>query len=266
MKQIFALSLLAGFAIAPQYAFAASTQWFPIEGGEIRLVTAGGTSENGQLRGALEIILQPGWKTYWLDPGDAGVPPQIDVSASRNVTGASFMFPAPQRFDDGYAVWAGYKNQVSLAVEFDVGDNPHIDAEVFLGVCEKICVPVQLQFSLDPARDSGRDIAAVEAAFAGLPKKPEAHFRLDGLKIVGTEMIEAELTLPEPDHQSELFLASQDGWYFGTPVRSAGGDVFEIPLLGRPKDDSPPPEFTYTLIQGDQAVSGAVAVSGAATE
>ncbi|MEX0344912.1 MAG: protein-disulfide reductase DsbD domain-containing protein [Rhizobiaceae bacterium] len=266
MKQFFALSLLTGFAIVPQYAFAASTQWFPIEGGEIRLVTAGGASENGRLRGALEIVLQPGWKTYWLDPGDAGVPPQIDVSNSRNVTGALFKFPAPQRFDDGYAVWAGYKNQVSLAVEFDVGDNPHIDAEIFLGVCEKICVPVQLQISLDPARDSDLDIAAVDAAFAGLPKKPKAGFRLEGLEIVGTEMIEAKLTLPEVGDRSELFLASQDGWYFGTPVRSADGKAFEVPLLGRPNDDSPPPEFVYTLVHGHQAVTGAVAITGVAVK
>ncbi len=266
MKQLFALSMLAGLAIVPQHAFAASTQWFSVEGGEIRLVTAGGADENGRLTGALEIVLQPGWKTYWLDPGDAGVPPQIDVSSSRNVTGASFKFPAPTRFDDGYAVWAGYKDQVSLAVEFNVGANPHIDAEIFLGLCEKICVPVQLQLSLDPARDSDADIAAVKAAFAGLPKKPKVDFRLDRLEIVGTEMIEAKLTLPAPGGRSELFLASQDGWYFGTPVRSADGIAFEVPLLGRPKDDSPPPEFVYTLVHEDQAVTGAVAISKVATE
>ena len=43
--------------------------------------------------GVLDIDLKPGWKTYWRDPGDAGVPPQLDVSASTNVAGAELRFP-----------------------------------------------------------------------------------------------------------------------------------------------------------------------------
>ena len=51
--------------------------------------------------GTLDIDLKPGWKTYWRDPGDAGVPPLLDVSASTNIAAAEFDFPAPKRHDDG---------------------------------------------------------------------------------------------------------------------------------------------------------------------
>ena len=48
----------------------------------MRLVTTGSRDADGRLEGILDIELKPGWKTYWRDPGDAGVPPTIDVSAS----------------------------------------------------------------------------------------------------------------------------------------------------------------------------------------
>ena len=84
----------------------------------MRLVTSGKADEAGRIQGVLDIELKPGWKTYWRDPGDAGVPPQIDVSASTNITDAAFSFPPPQRHDDGYGKWAGYNHPVSLPVTF----------------------------------------------------------------------------------------------------------------------------------------------------
>src|ERR1700741_1429647 len=47
---------------------------------------------------ALHIVLQPGWKTYWRSPGDAGYPPQVDMSGSTNVARVELMWPVPHRF------------------------------------------------------------------------------------------------------------------------------------------------------------------------
>src|SRR5271163_5124622 len=53
------------------------------------------------LRAGVEIRLDPGWKTYWRDPGDSGVPPSFDFSGSENVKSVSVEWPAPERFADG---------------------------------------------------------------------------------------------------------------------------------------------------------------------
>src|SRR5262245_54788615 len=79
---IAAVSALAGPALA------ASSDWYQAEGAAVRLLASGAPDEQGVLKGALQIELKPGWKTYWQDPGDAGVPPSLDVSASRNVAAA----------------------------------------------------------------------------------------------------------------------------------------------------------------------------------
>ena len=41
------------------------------------------TADATFLRAGVEIRLDPGWKTYWRDPGDSGVPPTFDFSGSR---------------------------------------------------------------------------------------------------------------------------------------------------------------------------------------
>lgn len=48
---------------------------------------------DGSFRAALSIDLAPGWKTYWLDPGDAGIPPSVDLSGSSNAVVDSLSFP-----------------------------------------------------------------------------------------------------------------------------------------------------------------------------
>src|SRR5262249_40519998 len=122
LKQILliATSLLLPFGGAP--ALASSSDWYDAEGGRIRLVTVGMPNDKGVLQGALQIDLKPGWKTYWIDPGDAGVPPSIDVSPSQNIASADMSFPAPHRFDDGFAVWAGYNEPVTFPVTFTLSD------------------------------------------------------------------------------------------------------------------------------------------------
>lgn len=74
-----AAAALLLLALAPG-AHAASSEWHHVEGGSIRIVTSGAPDAQGILRGALEIRLKPGWKTYWLDPGSSGVPPTLDVT------------------------------------------------------------------------------------------------------------------------------------------------------------------------------------------
>ena len=93
-KYTFIAGLLCSLAL-PSPASASSSDWFETEGGRVRLVTTGQPDGDGNLTGILDIELKPGWKTYWRDPGDAGVPPTIDVAASPGVTGAEFSFPAP---------------------------------------------------------------------------------------------------------------------------------------------------------------------------
>ncbi|MBN8919634.1 MAG: cytochrome C biogenesis protein, partial [Rhizobiales bacterium] len=65
-------------------------------------------------RAGVEITLDPGWKTYWRNPGDSGIPPRFNFSASTNVRDVKVAWPAPARFADGVGMSIGYADRVIL--------------------------------------------------------------------------------------------------------------------------------------------------------
>ena len=252
----------ACLGLAVVKADAASSDWYETAGGAVRLVTAGPADAEGTLRGVLEIRLDQGWKTYWRDPGDAGIPPQIDVSQSLNVRSVSIAFPAPQRFEDESGKWAGYRGRVALPLRFELidADAPTlIEAEVFLGICETICIPVQTRFSFDPASDAENpaDGLLVTAAHAALPAPADAGFGVTEAAIADGGIA---IAAAAPDADATLFVAAPPGWRLLAPERREapdGGIAFHLPVLDR--DDGAEggrAHFPYTLVTGDGAVSG----------
>ncbi len=245
--------------------FAASTPWFETEGGDIRMVVSGSPTGDGLLLGAIEINLKPGWKTYWRDPGGAGVPFQMSLSGGENVSGHEIGYPPPRRFDDGYSVYAGYDDPVALAVTFTVPDPSRpvaIDAEVFLGICESICIPVQTRFQLTTAGESGStpETVIVGMAHAALPQDAGDGLQITEIRLDG-EMLVAKVDavdLGEPD----LYVINDSGWYFGTPEAVVTGDSaleFRIPVIEKPSSSSDKPaNLEYTLIVGGKAAEGSV--------
>jgi len=251
-------------AALPVAGHAASSPWFDTDGARLRIVTIAAPDADGTVRGVLQIALEPGWKTYWKDPGDAGIPPQIDVSASMNVSAAEISFPAPERFDDGISRWTGYGASVSLPVRFRVADPARftaIDADIFLGVCKEVCVPVQARLSVAPGDDAFGDEAAVVAGFAGLPAQPGSDFGISALRDTGSELI-AEANLPEGVDAPDLFFVTPSGWRLKPPHAERDGErvVFRIPVLERPTSQVGAVEVEYTLVAGGKSVAGMVAL------
>src|ERR1700750_1950381 len=53
-----------------------------------------GSRSGAVLLGGIAFQLQPGWKTYWRNPGDSGVPPRFDFFQSDNVAAVTVLWPA----------------------------------------------------------------------------------------------------------------------------------------------------------------------------
>ncbi|UVK38255.1 hypothetical protein LHFGNBLO_005401 [Mesorhizobium sp. AR10] len=243
-------------------AAASSSAWYDSEGGKVRLVTSGKPDEAGRIHGVLDIALKPGWKTYWRDPGDAGVPPQLDISASTNIADATLSFPAPQRHDDGYGKWAGYDYPISLPVTFTLAapnEPAVIDADIFLGICETICIPVQTRLHLDPGSDpdNAADAAQVKAALASLPSPARPDFGINVLP-GDHETLVVEASFPGNPEAADFFVAGERDYMFGAPVRNEkdGKLVFTIPILDRPSTAPTDGGLHYTLTSAQGAVSG----------
>jgi DsbC/DsbD-like thiol-disulfide interchange protein len=264
MKNLPAFLLGSALSCAiPGVALASSSPWADVQGGAVRLVTSGKPDADGILRGALQIDLKPGWKTYWRDPGDTGVPPSISL------TGASLAgvaYPVPQRFDEDGTVWNGYEAPVSFAVRLKVpgGKADEIGAHVFLGICQTICIPLQAELKLDPGADpeNREDAAIVTQTFEAVPAPARPGFRLAEAENGGkTLTVAAEL--PQPGAAAELFLAAPEGYSFGPPRRLADKDGktgFSVQVYEQPDKPAPGTMAAYTLVQNGEAVAGTISL------
>jgi DsbC/DsbD-like thiol-disulfide interchange protein len=252
-------ALALGLLCTP--AAAASSDWAEVEGGSVRIVTEGLPDDTGMLRGALEIALKPGWKTYWRDPGESGIPPIVTVLSPEGESEAEIGFPAPARFNEGFSVWAGYDRPVALALTLTLpGDSAgNLAASVFLGICEVICIPVQAELDVDLTDTSQAvlDRNVVEAAFAALPQAAGPGFNA-ALRKAGKSNIVVDAEVPSGAGEAELFLVSTEDWAFGTPKRIEGpsGPAFDIPILMAPETRAAASAIEYTLVAGENAVSG----------
>ncbi len=109
------------------------------------------TAEGTQMT-ALRIQLAPGWKTYWRAPGEAGIPPRFDWDGSRNIRAVAFHWPTPHVFEQNGMRTVGYKNELILPMELTLGNRGQdiaLRAEVEIGVCQDVCIPIQVKLSAD---------------------------------------------------------------------------------------------------------------------
>ncbi len=118
-----------------------------------QLVSAvAGTGGLSSIPAAVHIVLQPGWKTYWRSPGDAGYPLQIDASGSQNVARVALTWPVPHRFELFGLQTFGYGDEVAFPLVVEPqrpGEAVSLKATLRYLVCETICVPQDATLALD---------------------------------------------------------------------------------------------------------------------
>jgi thiol:disulfide interchange protein len=126
---------------------------------------------------ALRQQIEPGWHTYWSNPGDAGLPTTIDWSLPRDFKAGPILWPQPKRIAYGPVVDYGYENEVFLPVDIDVpstvarGTNVVIAGHASWLVCSDTCIPEDADLSIsipvageaEPDLDWAERLASVRA-------------------------------------------------------------------------------------------------------
>jgi DsbC/DsbD-like thiol-disulfide interchange protein len=247
-------ALAAALALAPvtgptRAADSFSTDWAKSAKSEARLIAASGT-----LAG-FEIALAPGAITYWRDPGDSGLPPTLDFSASDNVASVETKFPAPKRIkeaDGGEAF--GYDGGVIFPLRVKLRDPAKpamLKLSADFAVCEKVCLPAKAHLELMlPAGADSPYAGPLDAALAAVPR-PVAPKEFGALEVIGAESW--RLCAP---HQGgpprDLFVEPPEGWWFNVAPATgpSGQDCFKLTLGDKPKDAALPIAMRLTLTGG----------------
>ncbi len=101
--------------------------------------------KNGEFFFGLKFYLKKGWKTYWKNPGDAGLPIEIDWGKNKKKINSEILFPFPKKYLENGILTIGYEEIVFFPVKISLKDS-----EVFLQdtivinylVCKDICIPI----------------------------------------------------------------------------------------------------------------------------
>ena len=105
--------------------------------------------------------IEPGWHTYWKNPGDSGEPPRIEWTPPPGFTLGEFAWPHPDRIRVGPVMSYGYSGEVVLPIPVSAPRDLVPGARVTLRgqaswlVCEKICIPEEAPVALTLPVTSG---------------------------------------------------------------------------------------------------------------
>ncbi|MGA1316814.1 MAG: protein-disulfide reductase DsbD family protein [Rubrivivax sp.] len=151
----------------------------------------------------LRIDHAPGWHTYWKNPGDSGLPTELNWQLPAGYSTGEIVWPTPRPLPLGSLMNFGYEGTLVLPVPLTVpegplGDTLPVRLQAQWLVCKDVCIPEEGTFAIDlPTRQAtGADAALFDAAFAAAPAeaasvRASAQVQADAITVTLTGLPEA---------------------------------------------------------------------------
>jgi thiol:disulfide interchange protein/DsbC/DsbD-like thiol-disulfide interchange protein len=158
-----------------------------------------GVAPGKQVWVGLRLVHQSHWHTYWLNPGESGLPTQLQWTLPAGVTAGEIQWPIPKKIPTGNLANYGYEDTVLLPVPLAIspdfkpslfGSDLEVKVQAHWLVCRTECIPEDAKLELKiPARSStALNGAAFQASFDARPQAVagESQVQIDGnaLKVV----------------------------------------------------------------------------------
>jgi DsbC/DsbD-like thiol-disulfide interchange protein len=127
----------------------------------------------------LHLKMEPGWHTYWKNPGDSGLPTRLKWTLPEGFEAAPIEWPYPETFSQGPVTSYGYEHDVLLPVRVTPPASLAPGKPVVLSAradwleCREQCLPgrADLSVTLPVAVDMPKASGAWAAAFAETRKR-----------------------------------------------------------------------------------------------
>ena len=241
-----------------------SSPWQKDGHSAVRLLA--GSRSGAVLLGGIAFQLQPGWHTYWRNPGNSGVPPRIDFARSENIEAVTILWPAPVKFDDGAGGTSlGYLKQVVLPLRIVTknADKPvTLRADINYAVCEKICIPVEASAELAFTSVASTEDVALSAALDTVPKPATIGdpnpLTVRDVKREGKNSVLVDVAAPDSTEVNLFVEGPTPDWALPVPKLLAHGPPgvkrFAFDLDGLPPGANPDgAALKLTLVGGERA-------------
>ncbi len=174
----------------------------------------------GTVSAGFHIEPNPGWHTYWSNPGDAGLEPRMRWELQEGFEAAPFEFPAPHVLPFFDLVTYAYEEPLLLISDITVpagltpGESVQLSGRASWVVCDdELCVPENATLTLTlPVGDGGPDaaqtgrFAEARARFPETVDWPAQFERLDDTVRIAIETPDAAAEARDP----YLFVAERN--------------------------------------------------------
>ena len=139
------------------------------------------------------ITVPKHWHTYWLNPGDSGMPPELKWKLPEGFEAGPVLWPAPKRFGEPPVMGFGYEGEVLLSQEIRppanlaVGRDYTFEVNAAWLICKEVCMAKtdRLQITLharaEPPIKSGKWENVFDRAKRSIPVQDSRWiFRVSG--------------------------------------------------------------------------------------
>ncbi|MBY0380834.1 MAG: thioredoxin family protein [Xanthobacteraceae bacterium] len=251
---------LCFLSISP--SLAAATAWIGDKRGSVRLITASDSINGSSLQAGLEFDYPEPWHGYWRTPGDAGIAPVLDWSASRNLKGQVVSWPAPSRLVVSDLQNSVYSGHFILPLDLTLAD-PHGAAHVALSIdyaaCADICVPKHAELVLDLRTGAGGAsaesdlLAAARSAIPGTPAAAGIEIVRQHIESDGNErlLVVTLHSTAEAFRRPDLFVEGAGDGLPPEPSAAFSNNGQTVTLTTElPPDFKPSDQTTLTVVDG----------------
>ena len=213
----------------------------------------------------VRVVLGPGWKTYWKSPGDAGLPPEFDWSASSNIKTAEVNWPLPHRTSILGFDTVGYAGEVVFPVRIlrrDRAADTAIDLKLAVYACSNICVRQEyaLKASFGPDLSPRAGQQQIMAWQAKVPSPQSPTLTIHAISRLGTdpEQVQIKVSATEPFARPDMLIDSDPPIAAAKPEVERGSDGIATLTVVLPDSSAASLRdraLTAVVVNGDQAVT-----------
>ena len=165
------------------------TDWIKNINSEMRVIMS--EFKNDNLYIGFEINLSDNTYTYWSNPGDSGIEPDIKISTN-NAINYEVLWPLPEMIKDQYGTNYGYYGNVVIPIKISLSDtreNIDLYLSYNLGVCNSICIPIdgKIKIPMLDSQDyySNKSNRGIQEALKNTP-----FYRDDGINFINAARLQ----------------------------------------------------------------------------
>jgi len=147
---------------------------------QVRLILSAETVKPGDtVLAGVDLKMEPGWHTYWKNPGEAGYATKIEWQLPPGVTAGEIQWPLPEKLPPVEVTTYGYDNEVILLVPLKLAADLKpglldLKAKVSWLECKEACVPgsgnVEATLDVSNETKTSTDATAIESWRNEVPK------------------------------------------------------------------------------------------------